>query len=104
MTWDWRNKYIEYLNTEKLPSDQKESRALRTKAARFTFTKDGTLFKRMFNGSLAICLGLEDTEYVLREVHEGPCKNHSGAESLVQKVIRAGYYWIDMEKEAKESV
>ncbi|XP_070053260.1 uncharacterized protein [Nicotiana tomentosiformis] len=104
LTWDWRNKHIEYLKTGKLPSDPKESRALRTKAAQFTLTEDGTLFKRMFDGPLAICLGPGDTEYVLREVHEGTCENHSGAESLVQKVIRAGYYCIDMEKDVKEFV
>ncbi|XP_070031809.1 uncharacterized protein [Nicotiana tomentosiformis] len=58
----------------------------------------------MFDGPLVIYLGPRDTEYVLREVHEGTCENHSGAESLVQKVIRAGYYWIDIEKDAKEFV
>ncbi|XP_070032734.1 uncharacterized protein [Nicotiana tomentosiformis] len=90
LTWDWRNKYIEYLKTENLPSDPKESRALRMKAARFTLTEDGTLFRGMFNGPLAICMGPGDTE--------------SGAESLAQKVIRADYYWIDMEKDTKEFV
>ncbi|XP_019257637.1 PREDICTED: uncharacterized protein LOC109235843 [Nicotiana attenuata] len=43
LTWDWRNKYIDYLKTGKLPSDPKESRALCTKAARFS--------------PLTICLG-----------------------------------------------
>ncbi|XP_070049730.1 uncharacterized protein [Nicotiana tomentosiformis] len=104
LTWDWRNKYIEYLKNGKLPPDLKESRALCTKAARFTLTEDGTLFTRMFYGPLAICLGPGDTKSVPREVHEGTCGNHSGVESLVQKVIRAGYYWIDMEKNTKEFV
>ena len=35
LTWDWRNKYIDYLRDGKLPNDPKESRPLRTKAARF---------------------------------------------------------------------
>ncbi|XP_070036856.1 uncharacterized protein [Nicotiana tomentosiformis] len=104
LTLDWINKYIEYLKTVKLPLDPKESRSLRTKVAQFTLTEDGTLFRRTFNGPLAICLGPGDTEYVLREVHEGTYVNHSGAESLVQKLIRVGYYWIDMEKDTKEFV
>jgi len=104
LTWDWRNKYVEYLNTGKLPSDPKELRTLRTKAARFSLSEDGTLFRRMFDSPLAIYLGPGDTEYILREVHEGTCRNHSGTKSLVRKVIRAGYYWIDMEKDAKEFV
>nr|XP_009773479.1 PREDICTED: uncharacterized protein LOC104223704 [Nicotiana sylvestris] len=79
-------------------SDSKESRTLHIKAARFTLTEDGMLFWRMFDGPLAICLGPGDTHYILREIHEGICRNHTGAESLVHKVIRAGYYWADMEK------
>ncbi|XP_070046774.1 uncharacterized protein [Nicotiana tomentosiformis] len=104
LTWDWRNKYIDYLKTRKIPSDPKESRDLHMKEARFSLSKDGTLLRRAFDGPLTICLGQGDTEYVLREVHEGTCSNHSGVESLVQKIIRVGYYWIDMEKDTKEFV
>ncbi|XP_070032436.1 uncharacterized protein [Nicotiana tomentosiformis] len=71
LTWDWSNKYIEYLDTGMLPADPKKSRTLRMKAARFTLSEDGTLFRRMFDGPLVICLGSGDTEYVLRDVHEG---------------------------------
>ncbi|XP_070039214.1 uncharacterized protein [Nicotiana tomentosiformis] len=85
LTWDWRNRYIKYFKNGKLPSDPKESRALRTKAARFTLSKDGMLFIRTFDGPLAICLGPGDTDYILREIHEGTCGNHSGADSLVHK-------------------
>ncbi|XP_070036167.1 uncharacterized protein [Nicotiana tomentosiformis] len=104
LTCEWRNKYVEYLRIGKLPSDPKELRALRTKAARFSLFEDGTLFRRTFDGPLEICLGPGDTEYVLREIHEGTCGNHSGTELLVRKIVRAGYYWIDMEKDAKEFV
>ncbi|XP_070014001.1 uncharacterized protein [Nicotiana sylvestris] len=104
LTWDWRNKYIEYLNNGKLPLDLKESRALRNKVARFTLDEDGTLYRRAFDGPLAVCFGLGDTDHVLREVHEGTCGNHSGAESLIHKIVRAGYYWDSMEKDTKEFV
>nr|XP_009770613.1 PREDICTED: uncharacterized protein LOC104221283 [Nicotiana sylvestris] len=104
LTYDWRNKYIEYLKNGNLLSDPKESRALRTKVARFTLAEDGTLFRRTFDGPLAIFLGPGDTDYVLREIYEGTYGNYSGAESLVHKVIRAGYYWADMEKDTKEFV
>ncbi|XP_070015705.1 uncharacterized protein [Nicotiana sylvestris] len=104
LTWDWRNKYIDYLKNGKLPSDHKESRALRTKAARFTLDEDGTLYWRTFDGPLAVCLGPGDTDYVLREIHEGTYGNHSGTKSLVRKIIRAWYYWDSMEKDTKEFV
>nr|XP_009801319.1 PREDICTED: uncharacterized protein LOC104247070 [Nicotiana sylvestris] len=40
----------------------------------------------------------------MREVHEGLCGNHSGADSLVLKLVRAGYYWPCMEQDAKDFV
>ena len=40
----------------------------------------------------------------MREVHEGICGNHSGARSLVHKLIRAGYYWPTMLKDAQAYV
>ncbi|XP_070025333.1 uncharacterized protein [Nicotiana sylvestris] len=92
LTWDLRNKYIDYLKNGKLPSDHKELRALRTKAARLALDGDGTLYRRMFDRPLAVCLGPGDIDYVLREIHVGTCGNHSVAESLVRKIIRAGYY------------
>ncbi|XP_070026382.1 uncharacterized protein [Nicotiana sylvestris] len=104
LTCDWRNKYIEHLKNGKLPSYPKESKDLHTKAARLTLSGDGTLFRKMFDGPLAIYMGLGDTNYVLQEIHEGTCGNHSGAESLVHKIIKAGYYWVDMEKDTKEFV
>ena len=41
---------------------------------------------------------------MLREVHEGAYGNHSGARSLIHKVIRAGYYWPTVQANAKAYV
>ena len=40
----------------------------------------------------------------MREVNEGICGNHSGAQSLVHKLIQAGYYWPTMLKDAQAYV
>nr|XP_009767615.1 PREDICTED: uncharacterized protein LOC104218749 [Nicotiana sylvestris] len=83
LTWDWRNKYIVYLKDGKLLTVPKESRALRNKAAQFSLDENGALYRRTFDGPLAVCLGPGDTDYVLQEIHEGICENNSGADSLV---------------------
>ncbi|XP_070025449.1 uncharacterized protein [Nicotiana sylvestris] len=98
LTWDWRNKYIDYLKNGKLLSDPKKSRTLLTKVALFPLAEDGVLYRRMFDGPLEICLGPGDTDNVLREIHKGTCGNHSDAKSLVHKIIKVGYYWDYMEK------
>ena len=45
------------------------------------------------------CLIPKETDYVMREVHEGVCGNHSGSRSLVHKLIHARYYWPTMQKD-----
>ena len=44
---------------------------------------------------------MKEEDYVMREVHEGICGNHSRSRSLVHKLVRAGYYWPTMQKDAK---
>ncbi|XP_070004740.1 uncharacterized protein [Nicotiana sylvestris] len=58
----------------------------------------------MFGGPLARCLGPSQTEYVMKEIHEGHCGNHTGGRSLVKPITRAGYYWPKVEEEAKSFV
>ena len=50
------------------------------------------LYKRGFSRPYLRCLGTEEADYVMREVHEGICENYSGSRSLVHKLVRAGYY------------
>ena len=45
----------------------------------------GTLYKRGFSAPLLKRIGKEDVNYVLREVHEGVCGNHIGAQTLAGK-------------------
>ncbi|XP_070046594.1 uncharacterized protein [Nicotiana tomentosiformis] len=70
LVWDWRNEIIDYLEHGKLPEDPKSSRALRAKAACYSFKK-GQLYRKSFQGPLARCLGASEANYVMREVHEG---------------------------------
>ncbi|XP_075103548.1 uncharacterized protein LOC142178116 [Nicotiana tabacum] len=65
LVWDWRNEIINYLEHGKLPDDPKVSRALRTKAARYSFRK-GQLYRKSFQGPLARCLGASEVDYVMR--------------------------------------
>ncbi|XP_070050695.1 uncharacterized protein [Nicotiana tomentosiformis] len=96
LVWDWRNEIIDYLEHQKLPEDPKASQVLRVKAARYSF-KRGQLYRKSFQGPLARCLGASEANNLMREVHEGICGNHSGKDSLVLKLVRAGYYWPRME-------
>ena len=63
---------------------------------------EGTLYKRGCFTPILKCIAGEDADYVLREVHEGICGNHIGARALAGKVLRQGYYWPTMLRDATE--
>ena len=86
-----------------LPSDPKEVSKLRVRSARFTVHR-GTLYKRGFSTPILKCVGKEDANYILKEVHEGICGNHIGARTLTRKTLRQGYYWPTMLKDATKLV
>nr|XP_009619834.1 uncharacterized protein LOC104111771 [Nicotiana tomentosiformis] len=86
-----------------VPEGKKESQVLQRKAARYCLIRDN-LYRKIFGGPLARCLGPNQTEYVMREVHEGHCVNHASGRSLVKILIRAGYYWPKMEEDAENFV
>uniref|UniRef100_A0A2N9H4Y6 Uncharacterized protein n=1 Tax=Fagus sylvatica TaxID=28930 RepID=A0A2N9H4Y6_FAGSY len=46
----------------------------------------------------------KEANYVIREVHEGICGNHSGARALAHKLTRAGYYWPSLLHDATQYV
>ena len=99
----WMDPIWDYLLNGILPSDPKEASKLRARSARFALLQ-GTLYKRGFSTPLLKCIGDEDANYVLREVHEGICGNHIRARALVGKTLRQGCYWPTMLKDATKLV
>ena len=93
----------DYLIEGLLPNDPKEASKLRSRSARFTIHR-GTLYKRGFFTPILKCIAREDVGYVLREVNEDVYGNHIGARALVRKVLRLGYYWPTILRDAIELV
>ena len=65
---------------------------------------NGELYKKIFSLPYLKCLTLEKATYVLWEIHDEVYGNHSGPWSLVGKMIKAGYFWPTMQKDAIELV
>ena len=87
----WMDPIWDYLIEGLLPNDLKEASKLRTRSARFTVHR-GSLYKRGFFTPILKCIAGKDSDYLLREVHEGVCGNHIGARALAGKALRQGYY------------
>ena len=92
-----------YLKEGKFPQGRDEARKLRIKSVKYILM-DEVLYKRGFSQPYLRCLAPDEANYVLREVHDGACGNHSGARSLVHKVVRVGYYWPTIQADAKAYV
>ena len=96
---NWTTPLISYLRTGLLLDRKEATRKLKFQASRFVLIKD-VLYKRGFLLMYLRCLSRKEADYIMREIHEGICGNHSGARSLVHKLIRAGYYWSTVLKDA----
>ena len=99
----WTAPLISYLKNGVLPNGKEVARKLKVQAVRFVLIRD-VLYKRGFSHPYLRCLGVEEADYVMKEVHEGICGNHSGSRSLVHKLVRAGYYWPTMQKDTEAYV
>ncbi|GKV11644.1 hypothetical protein SLEP1_g22884 [Rubroshorea leprosula] len=100
-----RSVFVEVLNEPSFmkPRVMEEAMELRKKASRYTFI-DGVLYKISFSLPFLQCLNPYEAEYALREVYEGVCGSHIGARTLAHKVLRQGYYWPNIYKDATHFV
>ena len=86
---DWMTPITSYLKDSMLPDDKEAARKLMVQVTWFVLIKD-VLYKRCFSCLYLWCLIPKEANYVMREVHEGVCKNHSRSWSLVHKLIWVG--------------
>ena len=92
-----------YLKDGRLPEDKDEVRRLRIKDAKYVLI-DKVLYKMGFSQPYLRCLATDESNYVLKEVHERACGNHSEVRALVHKVVHTSYYWPTIQADAKAYV
>ncbi|XP_015937141.1 uncharacterized protein LOC107462965 [Arachis duranensis] len=99
----WLDPITNFLEHGQVPGDEKDAAKLRREAAKYAVIQ-GQLFRKGLSQPLLKCLHPDQTDYVLKEVHEGCCGHHIGGKALARKLIRAGYYWPSMMADSKEFV
>ncbi|XP_059313260.1 uncharacterized protein LOC132064326 [Lycium ferocissimum] len=76
----------------------KKKRTLRRMANHLFF--DGEiLYRRTPYLGLLICVDAAEVTRLLEEVHAGTCEPHMNGFTLAKKIVRAGYFWMTMEKD-----
>ncbi|XP_065012782.1 uncharacterized protein LOC135641352 [Musa acuminata AAA Group] len=86
-----------------LPADEATARRIRRTQAWYSEV-NGRLYKRSFLHPLLRCLGPEEAQMVLAEIHEGICGEHIVGRTLAHKILRQGYYWPTMFRDARSYV
>nr|XP_023876608.1 uncharacterized protein LOC111989033 [Quercus suber] len=81
-TNNWMTPIISFLQDDHLPQDVEEAKKVRKKATRFMILND-TLYKRGFSMPYLKCVDEEEAKYILKEIHEGVCGDHTSPRSLV---------------------
>ncbi|XP_072076505.1 uncharacterized protein [Arachis hypogaea] len=84
----WTYPILQYLLDGTLLEDPKEEKQTKREAANYTVVA-GQLYKRGFSQLLLKCVEPEDTEYILREIHEGLKKLLDEAKGLWADELRS---------------
>jgi hypothetical protein len=79
--------------------DPKKRRALRLKSSPYQLL-NGVLFRKTFDEILMHCLARDEVDKVLSKLHAGEVGGNFGGDTTAHKVLRAGYYWPTLFKDA----
>jgi len=86
----WRDSIIAYLKDGTIPDDRAEAQKLLYLAARYMLLGD-VLYKKSYSklhvDPYLRCLGPDEAQRVMQEIHGGEYRNHLGGRSLAHKVI-----------------
>lgn len=80
----WMDPIIDY-KERKVPKDRKETHRVQQRAQRYVLFEGGLLRKKLTKicdyRPFLRCLGEDEANYSLHEIHEGICSTHSGGEN-----------------------
>ena len=77
----------------------RQKRTIRLKAASHQLIR-GKLFKKHHDGVLLRCLENDEGHKILTELHDGPDGGHFSGDTTAHKIMRAGYYWPTLFRDA----
>jgi ribonuclease HI len=77
---------------------ENEKKYIRRMAFQF-FLSEEILYKRTHDATLLRCVDAEEANRLIREMHAGLMGAHANGPFLARKIMRAGYYWLTMERD-----
>ena len=94
---------MSYMIDGSLPEDEVSARQVQRRAKAYTII-NGELYKRSVTSVLQRCVGSEEGQEILRDIHQGECGHHASSRALVAKAFQHGFYWPTALQEAENLV
>ncbi|XP_058076404.1 uncharacterized protein LOC131224989 [Magnolia sinica] len=102
-TPSWMDPVYGYLIFDEVPLNKLKARCLRVRSAWYVVL-DEILYKKGHSQPYLRCFRPDEADYVIREIHEGICENHSGGLALALKILRQGYFLPTIREDSKNNV
>eukprot|EP00253_Pinus_taeda_P006346 PITA_06346 len=101
----WYADIANYLVVGKLPShlSHREKRKIIQQSAQYSWIS-GCLFHTGLDQEIRRCIREDEVYDILKACHDGPCGGHFADKRIAHKVLRMGYYWSLLFKDAKKYV
>ena len=101
----WYRDLVHYLQIGLFPEhwNSKQRRALHLKLASYQIV-ERILFRKNYDRVLLRCLEKEDAKKVMTDLRDGPAGGHYSGNTTTHKILRAGYYWPMLFKDAHAHV
>lgn len=101
VTPTWDTSIFEFLSTQKFPEhlDANGRRKVRVNSRHFAIIAN-RLYRRGIDGVLRRCVSEPETSKILVACHDGTCGGHFSGRLTAQKILRAGYFWPTMFRDA----
>ncbi|XP_047260857.1 uncharacterized protein LOC124894158, partial [Capsicum annuum] len=96
----WYYDIKRFLKSKEYPIHAKadQKRTIR-RLANGLFLSGEILYKRTPDLNLLRCFNIQEAERIMNNVHSGVCGSHMNGYVLAKKIMRAGYYWLTMERD-----
>jgi hypothetical protein len=101
----WYADIANYLVAGKLPPhlSYREERRIIQQSARYSWIS-GCLFHTGPDQEIQRCIREDEVYDILKAFHDGPCGGHFADKRTSHKILRMGYYWPSLFKDAKKYV
>jgi hypothetical protein len=63
----------------------------------------GKLYKKSITSILQRCVTPQEGQEILKDIHAGVCGHHASSRAIAAKAFHAGFYWLTVIEDAKDS-